>query len=298
MLTVILNVVFPVSLAVLVGLVWGRSKAVFDVSFITRLVTYVGAPCLIVSTIDDTNLVWTEFLDLAQWSVLILLGFVSLGWTVFKFLGMDFRSLSMPIIFPNTGNMGLPLSFFAFGEEGLAVALIIFVTVTLIHFGCGDIILGERKSLRDRLMSLGREPIFCATVIALILVLSGWKLPVAVAQGVKSLGAMTIPLMLITLGVSLSRIVNVDWRKGMLVSLLRVPGGLFVALLVVKGFSLDGVVAKVLILQAAMPAAVFNYFFALRHQKSVDTVASGVVLSTVLSFLILPFLLWYLMNME
>ena len=283
MLVVILNVIVPVLMAVVVGYLWGRSQFAFESEFVTRIVTYIGAPCLILATINDTTLAWNQFVELAQWSAIMVVGFALLGWLVFRWLGLDYRALSLSVVFPNVGNMGLPLCLFAFGNEGLAPGLIVFVTVFLIHMSCGDILMGERRSGRGWLLKLAREPIFCVTLVGLVLVVTGWKLPEALALGVETLGGMTIPLMLITLGVSLSSVANVDWHKGWLISLLRVPGGFLVAVLVVEVFSLQGIIAKVLVLQATMPSAVFNYFFALRHQNQADTVASSVVLSTVLS---------------
>lgn len=296
MLSVILNVIFPVFLAVCVGYCWGRSKFPFDSDFVTRIVTYIGAPCLILATVNDTNLEWREFLELGQWSILLLCGFAFLGWIFFRLLGLDYRALSLSVVFPNVGNMGLSLCLFAFGEAGLASGLIVFVTVFLVQMACGDLLMGTNYSRAEWLPRLLKEPIFCVSLMALLIVITGWKLPQALALGLKSLGGMTIPLMLITLGVSLSRIVNVDWRKGWLISLLRVPGGFLVSLLIVYLFSLEGITAKVLVLQGTMPSAVFNYFFALRHQSQTDTVASSVVLSTIISFLTLPFLLWFLMG--
>lgn len=298
MLSIIFDVISPVLLCVLVGYGWARSRSPFDHQFVTRLVTYIGAPCLIVATINNAELATGLFWQVAQWSLLLMLGFALLGWVVFKFLGMNYRTLSLAVVFPNTGNLGLPLSLFAFGEEGLLLALIIFVTISLVQFGCGDLVLSEEKSTARRLKNLASEPIFLASVIALILILTGWKLPNPLYLGLNLLGGMTIPLMLVMLGVTLANMENLSWRQGWLISLLRVPGGFLVALAVVKLFSLTGLVAQVLILQAAMPSAVFNYFFALRHGKEQDTVAAGVVLSTTLSFLTLPLLLWFLFEFQ
>jgi len=124
----------------------------------------------------------------------------------------------------------------------------------------------------------------------------GFDLPMALATTTKLLGGMTIPIMLVTLGLSLATIRFADMRKGFLVAFLRVPGGLLVALTVIALTGTEGLMAKVLILQSVMPSAVFNYFFALKYKREVEVVASSVVISTVLSFLILPPLLWYLLD--
>ncbi len=296
MLNILLNVIFPVFACVAIGYGWGRGSIAFNTEFVTRLVTNIAAPCLIVSTINETRLQWGDFLMLAQLSLLVMAGFAALGWLVFRVLGLDFKPLSLAVIFPNTGNMGLSLCLFAFGEEGLALGLIIFVVISLVHFATGDLVFSTASSPLKKLLNLFRQPIFCASLVAILLVFSGLHLPTPVALTVKLIGGITIPLMLITLGVSLAALRGSDWQLGALITLLRVPGGLLVAGAVVLLLGVEGLVAKVLILQSAMPSAVFNYFFALKYQQRPETVASGVVMSTLLAFAILPLLLWLLMD--
>lgn len=296
MLNVLLNVLFPVVCGVGIGYLWGRSRYPFATDFVTRMVTFIGAPCLIVSTIDKSVLPLEDFLWVARLSVLMMAGFALLGFAAFRLSGLDFRPLSLSVIFPNTGNMGLSLCLFAFGDEGLALGLIVFVVVALVHFSCGDLVLSEVRGARQRLLNLARQPIFLSGLAAVVLVVFDWQLPRPLALTAGTLGGMTIPLMLITLGVSLAQLQPSSWRLGALIAVLRVPGGLLVALLVVVLSGAEGLTAKVLILQGIMPSAVFNYFFALKYQREVDTVASGVVASTLLSLALLPLLLWFMME--
>lgn len=296
MLSVLLNVIFPVLVCVLVGYVWGKSRHEFAMDFVTRLVTYIGAPCLIVSTINETRLAWDDFLEMAQLSVAVMVGFALLGYGVFRLLKQDFRPLSLAVIFPNTGNMGLSLCLFAFGDQGLALALIIFVVIALVHFACGDFILLRGVSHTQRVLNIFRQPIFVASLFAMAQVWLGIELPRPIALTTELIGGMTIPLMLISLGVSLAAIHSSHWSKGVLIAVLRVPGGLLVALAVIFLLDVEGVPAKVLLLQSLMPSAVFNHFFALKYNSEVEAVASGVVISTILSFLILPFVLWFMLH--
>ena len=296
MLSVLLNVIFPVFCCVMIGYGWGRSHHDFPADFVTRMVTNVGAPCLIVATINQSDLVWGDFLVLAKLSLAVMAGFALLGFVVFKALKMDFRPLSLAVIFPNTGNMGLSLCLFAFGEEGLAAALIIFVVISLVHFTCGDFILLRGVSLSQRLLNILRQPIFIASIFAMVQVWAGFELAPAIALTTELIGGVTIPLMLFALGVSLASIHSSQWGKGVLISVLRVPGGMLVALAVIFIFDVEGVAAKVLLLQSLMPSAVFNHFFALKYNSEVEAVASGVVLSTVMAFFLLPPVLLYLLR--
>src|SRR5690606_31691751 len=115
-------------------------------------------------------------------------------------------ALCLAVVMPNVGNMGLSLCLFAFGEEGLALGLIIFVVTSLVHFASGDIVLAREGSIARRLAGVARQPLVYGALVAVLLVTTGWKLPPLLANTTQLLGGMTIPLMLITLGVSLSRL--------------------------------------------------------------------------------------------
>jgi predicted permease len=77
--------------------------------------------------------------------------------------------------------------------------------------------------------------------------------------------------------------------------MVRVIGGFAVGLLVSGVFGLEGVERGVLILQSAMPVAVFNYLLALRYRREPGEVAGMVVLSTLLAFMLLPFIVAFVL---
>jgi len=169
------------------------------------------------------------------------------------------------------------------------------VVTSLVHFASGDIVLAREGSISRRLLSVTRQPLVYGAAVALLLVTTGWKLPTVLANTTQLLGGMTIPLMLITLGVSLSRLGTGNLRIGTIIACTRMLGGLAISCALVWVFGLTGLLAKVLILQSAMPSAVFNYLFALKYDRYTDAVASGVVISTFMSMLLIPVLLWFLL---
>lgn len=294
MLFVLLNVLVPVIGCVLVGYVWGRTSADFPNQFITRIVTYVAAPCLIVSTMSQYQFDPGLLYDMALLSVITLSGVGVIGWALFRLMGMPFRPFSLAVVFPNTGNIGLSLCLFAFGEEGLALALIPFIIISLFHFAVGDIVLSKSESRRQGIAIALKQPILLATFLVLAQILLDFQLPQPILATTRLLGGMTIPLMLVTLGVSLSAIHPGSWSKGALVAGIRVFGGLLVCGAAIWLSGTQGLAAKVMLVQASMPSAVFNYFFALKYDTEVDTVAGAVMISTVLSLVLMIPLLGYL----
>jgi predicted permease len=131
-------------------------------------------------------------------------------------------------------------------------------------------------------------------VIAAFLMVTGIKLPIYFLNSLKLMGAITIPLMLLTLGVSLSRLAIANLKRSVFFGGLRIGLGFCVGLAAVTLFDLEGNVRGVVLIQSSMPVAVYNYLFALRYNRAPDEVAGIVVFSTLLSFLILPPLLLFI----
>ena len=284
-------IVAPIFIAAAVGYAWARSGRDYDGIFVRRVVMNIGTPCLIVSTIGRAEVATPVLLGiaLACWLV-VALTIVVFG-LLLRLGGLDRRVFLPPLVFANVGNMGLPLALFAFGQEGLALALGFFVANTMAHFTVGIFLTAGRVSLGEML----RTPILHAAFIALFVQLSGVVFPAWLDNTLDLIGGITIPLMLITLGVSLASIQVATLARTTVLALLRLGGGVLAGWLVAWVLGLEGVARAVVILQSAMPAAVFNYLLAQQYGRSPADVAGLVVVSTLLSFLTLPLLLWWLL---
>lgn len=280
-------VVAPIFVAAAVGYVWSRTGRRYEDEFVRRVVMYVGTPCLIVSTIGQAEVDTVSLARIGGACLATVLVTALVFGAILRLARQDLRVALPPLVFPNNGNMGLPLALFAFGEEGLALALAWFVVMALSHFTLGVAIASGTSRWRDSLES----PIVWSAVVAVGLQITGTGLPAWVANTVDLLGGLTIPLMLITLGASLAGI-RVRALGGALgLAVLRLAGGLGAGLAVAFVLGLDGVARDVVVLQAAMPAAVFNYLIAQQFGRSPELVASVVVTSTLLSFATLPLLI-------
>ena len=292
MLVEIFNVLAPVVVCAAIGYIWAKSNHDYPSEFISRLVFNVAAPCLVVSSIGQVQLSLAALIEMAG-ATFMALGLVSLmGVLVIKLMGHDVRTYIVSLAFPNIGNMGLPLCLFAFGPQGLALAVAYFMVISIAHFSIGMAIAsGERVTLKH----FYGNPILWAIIIACLFVGFELDLPIWFANSVGLIGQATIPLMLITLGVSLAQIHVSQWGVGLLYSILRIALGLSAALITVDVLELEGVTKNVVILQGIMPVAVFNYLFALKAQKNVETLASLVMISTLLAMVIIPIVLSFLL---
>ncbi len=283
-------IVAPVFLCVFAGFVWKKLNRPYDTAFVSQLVMNIGAPALIISSLSITPISPSQLIDMLAICATLIVGLLISSAIVLNILGYSVRDFIVCLTFPNVGNMGLPLCLFAFGEKGLSFALALFMIFSLLHFSLGVAILSGRSAFKQTFTN----PIIYSVIAAGVMVFGDLHLPYWASKSVKLLGDFTIPVMLLTLGVSLATLKVESVRKSILLAVLRLCLGLVVGWGVCEAFDLEGVMRGVVILQATMPVAVFNYMFAMQYNRQPQVVAGMVVVSTLLSFLTLPWLLHWL----
>lgn len=283
------NVIAPV--LVCAGIGWARAGRPFDTQFVSSLVTAIGAPCLVFATMLEVEVDPAALTRMAVATVLAHVAFGAIGWTVLRASRLSQRSYLPSLMFSNTGNMGLPLCMLAFGEFGLALAIAYFTVASVIHFTLGIGIAAGAMSWRG----LVRLPILYAVAAVLVFMAAGTRPPEWVMSTARLLGGMTVPLMLVTLGISLASLRVTRLGRGLALAALRVGMGFVVGVAIATALGLEGAAKGALVVQSAMPVAVFNFLFAQRYRTEPEDVAGMVVLSTLISFAILPLLLWYLL---
>jgi predicted permease len=284
---ILLNVVGPVFLVALAGYVWAWSGRPFDAAFIVNLTLLIGAPFFIIDTLSQAQLSAATLATIATAALACHLLPMAIGWALLRLARQPADVFLPSLVFANTGNMGVPLCLFAFGEEGLALGVAYFAIGTLFNFTVGEWLAAGRLSWSDVL----RAPLVWSTVIAMVLSVTGWQLPSVLARAIHLLGDLAVPLMLLSLGVSLSRLYVTSFRRSLLLACGRLFIGFGVGWLVATALGLDGVARGVVVIQSAMPVAVINYMFALRYERHPEEVAGIVVMSTLMSVGLLPLFL-------
>jgi hypothetical protein len=220
-------------------------------------------------------------------TLLALAIFGVIGALVLRLAGLPWTSFLAPIIFANTGNMGLPVALFAFGEEGLALGICVFATNACLQFTAGQWLWSGKVSFGQIL----RTPLALAVLAAVGVLVAGIPVPEWMQRTVGLLGGFTIPLMQFTLGVTLGTLSVAGLGRSFGLSALRIGMGLAVGVSLAELLGLEGVARGVFILDCSMPVAVFNYLLAQRYGRSPEEVASAVMVSTMLSLVTLPLIL-------
>ena len=267
-----------------IGFVWVRTGVPYDVAFVTRLAMTLSVPCLIFVALMRTEIDPSLLRDTALAALLSYAAVGAVVWLLLSFAGFELRTFWPPLTFGNTGNIGLPLALFAFGNEGLDYSVVIFAVMALIAFTVGVWVVSGSGSLLTPL----KEPMVWGTALGGLFLIMGWKTPDWATNSLQLVGQMAIPLMLITLGVAISRLAVSGIVLALFLSLLKLAICIAVPLSIGQAMGLSGVPLAILVLQVSTPVAVTSYMLAEKYKARSDDVAGLVVVSTLLSVVAMP----------
>lgn len=281
------EVVAPVFLLAAIGYAWVRFGFDYRMEFVTRLSMTLGVPCLIFVSLMRTEI---EPAALTTLSIAALAGYAAIGIASLAFVlvaRLDMRTFLAPVVFGNTGNLGLPIALFAFGDEGLGYAVVVFAIMAVLSFTIGLWLVSGGGNL----LKVLHEPMLGATLLGALFLWQGWQTPTFVTNTLVLVGQLAIPLMLITLGVAVARLASGSLGQALWLSIAKAAICIGAAWVVGRMFDLPDVAFAVLLLQLATPVAVTSYLMAEKYGADADAVAGLVVVSTLLSVLLLPGLL-------
>ena len=289
MIAEVAAVLAPVFLMAGLGYGWRLTGVPFDMPFVTRIIMYVAGPCLVFSSLSQLTLPLTQFWGMVGAMIVVTLAVAGVSAVLIFVLKLPQRSFLPALTLGNTGNLGLPLCLFAFGEEGLGLAVAIYVTNSLLQFTFVPL-LHTRVSVLRTLFS---TPMLYAAVAGLAVVLTDVSVPAWLGGTLEAIGALLIPLMLMALGNTVGGLKTHNLPRALGLGTARLAISFVVAVGVSYALGLSGVARGVLVLQGAMPAAVFSYLFAARYDRDAEDIAGIVLVSTLLGAALLPFLVSY-----
>jgi len=276
------DVLFPVFLTIGIGYWYGKKDPKFDTKFITTFAGNFGLPAIIFYSLTTTNISFDLFLRFSYYITLYVIIFTIIGVLILKVLKKDIYRLLPPLILPNTGNMGMPICLFAYGKMGLAIATAATAMILVFHFSINILLASKKFSIKPLIKCI---PVY-ALLISLIFVYYEIPSPVFLENATFLIGYSTIFLVLMSLGIALSKLKVFSFKETLIYSLTRVIIGPIVGFGFVKFFNLSGIEAGVMFIQASMPSAILTYLVAKIYspKKISDNIASTVALSTFLSF--------------
>jgi predicted permease len=276
------DVLFPVFLTIGIGYWYGKKDPKFDTKFISTFAGNFGLPAIIFYSLTTTNISFDLFLRFSYYITLYVIIFSIIGVIILKILKKDIFRLLPPLILPNTGNMGMPICMFAYGKLGLAIATATTSMILVFHFSINILLASKKFSFKPLIKCI---PVY-ALFISLIFVYYKIPSPIFLVNATFLIGYSTIFLVLMSLGIALSKLKVFSIKETLIYSLIRVLVGPIVGFGFVKFFNLSGIEAGVMFIQASMPSAILTYLIGKIYspKKISDSIASTVALSTFLSF--------------
>jgi len=296
-MSIILQSVLPVAFIIIIGYIAGK-KLTMERSTLSQLSVYILAPALVTDSFYRNSVGGdVTFRFLLAYAIISLILYIGiLIFTKLKNLSTENnRNLFAILLCPNNGNMGLSISAFALGEEGLARAVIYMIGSSVVLFGVLPAVLKGESIIKGVNMTL-RLPLIWAMILGVTLHLTNVTIPFNLGKSLEWLGISSIPIALLILGMQLT---NTRFRFNFthfLASLSKLAIAPVVAYGVGKIMALEGIDLQILVLQTAMPTAVNTAVMMEEFGTDATMISRTIILSTLMSFITIPIVIFVLIQ--
>ena len=286
----LIAILFPIFGIVAAGYFYARRHKP-EMAVANRLNMDVFVPALVFAAMAGKSFDIAVYAPLALGGFIVLASCGLLAWLMARLCGVQAKTLVPPMMFNNSGNIGLPLAVLAWGEAALPAAVILFMVENTLHFSFGARLLDPKT----RLLTLWRIPVVFAAIAGFTVALL--KIPVwqPFVIAIKMLGDVSVPLLLFSLGVRMTDVSFSEWKVATSSAILRPLAGMLIAAGVIQLLGLQGRDAAMLLVFGALPPAVLNFLFAERYKQEPQRVASIVLIGNLAALVFLPLALaWVL----
>ena len=291
-LNILLTTVAPIVLIAGLGAVLDKWKTI-DTRTLSTVIIYFGSPALAFYSIASSSIDGREFGQLVLFALLCMIVITVVSWLISvgtKMNRLTSSAFVLSVALVNGLNYGVPLNEFAFGQAGLARAIIIGVIFALYSYSVGVFLASWGKaSAGQAFKNVLLVPLPYLAFLGLAVNLANISVPPVIMRITQILGGLAIPLMLLMLGIQISRTsLQGRWRLMFGASLARLVGGATIGILLALLLGLGGITRQVAIVESAMPTAVAAGVLATEFNSDAKLVSSIIMLSTLLSLLTLP----------
>jgi predicted permease len=278
--------ILPLFAVIVAGYILGRLFHLSEESLI-RVLTDFFMPLLIFVSLYNSDITLADMTRLFGATTLMVALLLGVALLYARLAHIDPRGFSMPIVFMNSGFLGIPLMQLWGGNEAMNIIIIFDEIQTLYIFTLGFLIIRggiNREAVKASLTS----PILWAVVLGFGANILGIPVPGAILETCRFAGDAAPPLAAFVLGVSLhARKPQADIHliAGLL---LRTLAGFCFALLIVFLFRFEGLMKTVILVTGALPAAVFSYVLPARYGIESGRAQGIVIISTILGIITIP----------
>jgi malate permease and related proteins len=293
---VFVNILLPVFLITASGFFVARLTTIKS-SGIVKVVFYVLSPCLIFHSLYSQQVSEQAIIKLIVFVVLLHSILFVIGFGLFRLLHWDNDSRiagTLALFLNNSGNYGLPVLLFAFGEAGFQFGVLYVVVHAAMQVVIGVAIASWKEGMKigKLLLKIVSVPWLYALIIALALRATGTTLPDSIIAPIEMLAQAAIPVMLMLLGIQLAELkIKAVLPRASLVSALKLALPPFLAWGLTYVLGIDGLLRSVLIIEGSTSAAVNALLLSLQYNRRPDLTASILFITTVGSLVTMTVLL-------
>jgi len=198
------------------------------------------------------------------------------------------------IMFPNLAFIGYPVIEALFGKSALFYATILCLPYNILTYSIGPAMLGGNSRFRVKDMM---TPMMIASIVSLILALSGIRVPALVGDMFDFVGGITPPFSLLILGSVLAGMHAKEVfakPKMWIFSVIRLLVLPALLLLILSQMNLDEVAMGVAVIEMAMPVAVNGVMLCMEYDGDVDMMAQSIFVTTIFSMVTIPVVAMFL----
>ena len=279
----ILEVIFPVVAVVGVG-AWAGRRHQPEMAVANQLNMDYFVPAMVFVVLAAGDFQVGEYAWLAGGAAFSIFASGIIGYVTARSLHEAPKTLALPIMINNSGNLGIPLAMLAFGQSGVAAAVVLFLVSNIIHFTMGPWILDHQA----RVSAVWKTPVVIAAAAGLACNIAGVPIWQPLLIALRMLGDISVPLMLFALGVRLCDVRFSESRTALIAAVIRPVAGMLTGALAGWTLGLPEALTAQLILFGSLPPAVMNYMFAERYNQEPQKVASIVMIGNIAALVFVP----------
>ncbi|MGB3751867.1 MAG: AEC family transporter [Arcobacteraceae bacterium] len=286
----IISIIFPVFFIAFIGFLYAK-KIKINMEMPNKINMDIFIPIMVFYFISEKLPSIHLIGSFSLGAILVVFGSGIILYPIVKILGLNARTFLPPMMFNNSINLGLPLAFFAFGEEAMALAIALSLVQVIGQFTVAVAMYGGKFDM----VSLFKNPVIFSTLVGLFFNYFNIHLPTIFLEPVKMMAQVSIPLVLFALGVRLIHLELQYWKIGLLGALLSPISGILMALLAIYIFDYTSLQASLIILFGALPPAVINAIMAEKYKYDSISVASIVAIGNISSLITIPIVLYFVL---
>lgn len=269
-----------------------------DIRSLVNISLYTFGPAVVFSSLVKEGIGFTEIGKYLGLMVLVTAALMAVGWICGKALRLsknDVTLFIMSVSMINIGNFGVPLIYFTYGQEGIYPSIVTFIAFNVPLVTLAIYMASEETSIKGSLKDVFKIPIFHATILALVINTVDMPVPSAILKVTEFLGQAAFPFFIFILGlqlttIKLNRAIIKAAISSVAVKLIAAP---FIIAGVLGVMSFEGLPYSVALIQLSGPSALLPLMYSIRFGRQADLLAAAILLSTALSAITLPIVIYF-----